>query len=140
MVSAIVHRGAAVAIVEEEFARNGLERSAGQRLGDVGHAVFDRDARAAEQVFHIGCDSDARIFDQLECFGEDAFDQRLVEQFKFWSHNVSGISTSHLGTDPLVRSAKRSERGPADNLPGGCVRGYTTFPEPMGSGLRGPVF
>ena len=90
MVSAVVHGGAAVAIVEEEFARNGLKRSAGERLGDVGHAVVDRDARGAEQVFHVGCDSDARIFDELEGFGEDAFDQRAVEQFKFWSHNVSG--------------------------------------------------
>src|SRR5207302_6973028 len=108
MASAVVHGWLAVAIVEEEFARNGLQRSAGERLRDVSYAVVDRDARAAEQVFHIGCDSDARIIDQLEGFGEDAFDQRDIEQLKFWSHNV--FRTSHVGTDPLVRSAKRSER------------------------------
>ena len=61
MVSAVVHGWVAVAIVKEEFARNGLERLAGERLGDVGHAVIDGDARAAQQVFYVGRNPDARV-------------------------------------------------------------------------------
>src|ERR1035437_1251167 len=52
------------------------------------HAILHGDAGAAQQVDHIRRDADAGIFDELEGFVEDAFDEWLVEQLEFRSHVV----------------------------------------------------
>ena len=73
-------------VIKAKFARNQIEQPPGQRFGDVRDAFLDRDPGRAQQIFHIRRDAHARIFDELKRFIEDAFDQRFVEQFEFWSH------------------------------------------------------
>jgi hypothetical protein len=88
MVSAVVDGRSVQAIVEEEFTRWELEQAAGERLRDVSDSFFDGDARRLEQVFNVRGDADAKVFDELESFGEDAFDQGFIEQFEFRSHRM----------------------------------------------------
>ena len=77
------------AVVEAEAARGEIEQAAGKRLGDVRDAIFHIDSRAAEQIKNVRCDANAGVFDEVEGFMENAFDEGLVEQLKFWSHAES---------------------------------------------------
>ena len=86
VVSAIVNDGFSTAVVKVEFARDEFEKSAGEGFGDMGDFVFDSDACAAEEIFNIGRDADSGVFDELEGFVEDAFDERSVKELEFRSH------------------------------------------------------
>ena len=86
IVATVVHGWFSHAVVEAESARGEIEETTGERFRDVGDAVFHRDAGAAQQVDDVGSDADAGDIDQLKGLVEDAFDERLVEQFKFRSH------------------------------------------------------
>jgi hypothetical protein len=88
-IPAVKHCPVAVAIVEAKAARHEIEKTPRQDFGDVGDTLFHRDAGAAEQILDVGCDPHAGILDELEGFFEDAFDQRLVEQFEFRFHILS---------------------------------------------------
>lgn len=86
VVGYVMHSRLAVAVVEAEAARDKIEQSAGQSFGNLRHAISHGDARAAQQVDDIRSDANAWIFDELEGFFDDAFDQRLVEQLELWPH------------------------------------------------------
>ena len=88
-VSAVKDCPVAVAIEEAKAARHEIEKTARQDFGDVRYTLFHGDAGAEEQVLDVGRNPHARVFDELEGFFEDAFDERLVEQFEFWLHVVN---------------------------------------------------
>src|SRR5947207_2700029 len=98
VVGAVMHGGVAVAIVQVEFTGDEFELAAGEGLGNVCHAVIDRNACAAQQVFYGERDPHARVFDEFEGFVEDAFDQRVVEQREFRLHRRKGLVEMQLGT------------------------------------------
>jgi hypothetical protein len=85
-ISTIVNGRSAEAVIETESARGEVEQVASQCFGDMGDAVFYRDSGGSKEFFDIWRDTDARVFDELKGFVEDAFDQRLIEEFKFRSH------------------------------------------------------
>ena len=89
IVAAIAHGRLATAVVEAKSARREIEQAARQSFGDVCHAVFHGDARAAQEIDDIGSDPNARVFDELEGFAENTFDERIVEQLEFRSHTGS---------------------------------------------------
>ena len=78
-ISGVVHCGLAKPVIKAETARRKIEQASGKRFRNVSDPLFDRDARGAQQVFDIGGDAHAWVFDELEGFVEDALDQRLVE-------------------------------------------------------------
>jgi hypothetical protein len=78
-----MHGRFAQTVIEAESARNEVEQAASQDFGDVRDAFFHRDTGGTQQVFDVGGDADAGVFDELEGFVEDALDQRLVEEFEF---------------------------------------------------------
>jgi len=74
LVASVVNRRPAAAVVKTERARRLLERTAGQCFRDVSHASGNADSRIAQQIDHIQRHSNAGIFNELECFAQDAFD------------------------------------------------------------------
>jgi hypothetical protein len=86
IVPAVVDGWLAEAIVKAETTRHQIEQTPSERFGDMSDAVLYRDSGRAENVFDLGSDTDAGVFDELEGFIKDALDQRLVEEFKFRSH------------------------------------------------------
>src|SRR3954452_2582470 len=92
-----MYRGLAEPVEETESARDEVDQASSECLRDVRDALFDRDAGGAEQVFHVGSDADAGIFDELERFVEDALDQRLVEEFEFGSHGLRYVCSDTAG-------------------------------------------
>ena len=85
-VSTIVDGRLAEAVVEAKSARDKIEQIARQGFRDVGNAVFYCDSGGSKEFFDIWRDANARVFDELKGFVEDALDQRLVEEFELRSH------------------------------------------------------
>ncbi len=94
IIASVAHRGLAAAVVQAKSAGREIEQAARQSLRDMGHAIFHGDAGAAQQIDDIGRDPYARIFDELESFAENAFNERLIEQLEFRSHPHAGSTTA----------------------------------------------
>jgi len=66
--------------------RRQVEQAASQSLWNMGHAVGHDHPGRTQQFNHVGRDAYAGIFDELKSFAQDAFDQRLIEEFEFRPH------------------------------------------------------
>ena len=64
VVAAITHRRLSATVVEAKAARRQIEQAARQGFRDMGDALFDRDAGAAQQINHVRRNAHAGIVDQ----------------------------------------------------------------------------
>src|SRR3954463_10191374 len=101
-----MYRGLAEPVEETESARNEVDQASSECLGDVRDAFFDGDSCGAKQVFDVRGDTYARVFDELECFVEDALDQRLFNGVEFGAAGLGYVSSDTAG-EPLLHQLSR---------------------------------